>query len=399
MDSSAQGNALPPRRSGGLSIGRLFGIEVRLHFSVLLIFGLIAYSLASSTFPGWHPDWSPGLNWGVALAAAVMFFVSLLAHEFAHSLVAKWKGLKIDRITLFLFGGMAELKTQPETAGVEFLVAIVGPLMSGVIGLGSILIAAAFVGPNFVENLQADPEAAMKGLGALPTLLLWLGPINLVLAVFNMIPGFPLDGGRVLRAILWAISGSLSKATRWASVTGQVIAFGFMAIGGFQIVGGAWINGLWLIFIGWFLFSAAKAAYSETVMRTSLQGHNLSELMETGFEFADATDDVEKFTRERVMHRSQSVWPVLNNGALAGIISVDDIAKVPPEARTMVQLGQITRPLAAVDFVDSNLPGTEIMKRLAASDYGLVLVMQDHRVVGLLRQSDVIRWLTLHPDA
>ena len=367
-----------------------------MHFSVLLIFGLVVYSLGGYTFPGWHPDWSPTLLWGVALGAAVAFFVSLLAHEFAHSLVAKWKGLEIDRITLFLFGGMAELKTQPKTAGVEFMVAIAGPLMSAAIGLGSIAVAALFVGPDFVENLQADPDAAMKTIGALPTLLLWLGPINLVLAVFNMIPGFPLDGGRVLRSALWAFTGSLSKATRWASVTGQVIAVGFMVLGGVEVFAGGWVNGLWLVLIGWFLYSAARSAYQETVMRTSLKGHNLSELMETGFEFADATEYVETFTRERALHRSQSVWPVMNNGALAGIVTLDDIAKVPPEARTMVQLAQITRPLADVDFVSGDLPGTEIMKRLAASDYGVVLVLKDKQIVGLLRQADVIRWLTLH---
>jgi Zn-dependent protease len=363
---------------------------------VLLIFWLIAYSLAANTFPDWHPDWSVSLNWSLALVTAVLFFVSLLAHEFAHSLVAKWKGLKIDRITLFLFGGMAELKTQPETAGVEFMVAIAGPLMSVVIGLGSIALASTMLGPEFVQRLTDDMPGTMSSLAPLPTLLLWLGPINVVLAVFNMVPGFPLDGGRVLRSIIWAITGDMGKATRWATGVGRVVALGFMGWGAIQMFGGAYINGLWMIFIGWFLFSAARAAYTESVLRTSLQGHNLSELMETIFEFADATEDIETFTREKALHRSQSVWPVMKDGSLVGILTVDALAKVPPEARSLTLLGQIAHPIQANDFVAPELPGNEVLKRLKDSDYGVVLVVKDDRIVGLLRHADVIRWLTLH---
>lgn len=391
------GNA-PQRRqaAGGVGIGRLFGIEIRLHFSVLLIFGLVAWSLAAHTFPGWHPDWSPALSWGLGLATAVLFFVSLLAHEFAHSLVAKWKGLQIDRITLFLFGGMAELKTQPKTAGVEFMVAIAGPLMSVAIGLGSIGLAAVLVDGGFAQRLVENPEVAMASLGPLPTLLLWLGPINLFLAAFNMMPGFPLDGGRVLRAALWAISGDMQKATRWAAYSGRVVAFMLMGLGGLEIFFGGFINGLWLLFIGWFLFSAARAAQAESELRASLQGHRLSELMDTGFEFADGNDDVESFARERLMHRSQAVWPVLENGQLVGIVTIDDIAQLPPEARPHTRLARLAKPLHEVDFVEHDLPGPEILKRLAESDYGVVLVVKDNQIIGLLRQSDVVRWLTIH---
>ena len=385
-----------PKRAGGFSIGHIFGIDIRAHFSVLLIFGLIAYSLASYTFPGWHPNWGVGMNWSLALATAMLFFASLLAHELAHSLVAKWKGIEIDRITLFLFGGVAELKSEPKTAGVEFMIAIAGPAMSALIGLVSIAIASVFVGPDFVQRVTEDPAAAMKTVGALPTLLLWLGPINLILAVFNMVPGFPLDGGRVLRSILWGINGDLRKATMWATTVGRVIAFLMMGLGALEMFYGGFINGLWLVFIGWFLYSAARNSAVEMQLRTSLQGHHLSELMVTGFEFAPGDMDIDSFMRDIVLHRSQTVWPVRDGDDVIGIVSVDDLAAVPVEGRAHIHLSKIARPLGEVDFVSADLPGPEIMRKLAESDYGVMLVVSDGKIVGLLRQADVIQWMLLH---
>jgi Zn-dependent protease/predicted transcriptional regulator len=337
------------------------------------------------------------LNWGVALATALLFFVSLLLHELAHSLVAKWKGIEIDRITLFLFGGVSELKSDPKTAGTEFLVAIAGPAMSVLIGVVSIVLALLMVGPDFPQRVSEHPEAAMKTLGALPTLLLWLGPINLFLAAFNMVPGFPLDGGRVLRSILWAITGDLRKATMWATTAGRVIAFGLMGLGGIEIFYGGFINGLWMLFIGWFLYSAARSSANQMQLRTSLQGHHLSELMDTGFDFAPADSDIESFTRDLVMHRSQTVWPVRSGEQVVGIITLDDLVEVPPEMRAHIKLGSVAKPLAEVDFVSAGLPGEEIMRKLAESDYGVMLVVQDGKVVGLIRQADIIRWMMMHP--
>ncbi|MCA8910223.1 MAG: site-2 protease family protein [Planctomycetes bacterium] len=398
MDQPQPARPTAPRgRAGGIALGRIFGIEIRMHFSVLLIFGLVAFSLASYTFPGWHPDWSPALNWSLGLATALLFFISLLLHELAHSLVAKWKGIEIDRITLFLFGGVSELKSDPKTAGTEFLVAIAGPAMSVLIGVVSILLASLMVGPDFTRRVSEHPEATMKTLGALPTLLLWLGPINLVLAAFNMIPGFPLDGGRVLRSILWAITGDLRKATMWATTAGKVIAFGLMGLGGIEIFYGGFINGLWMLFIGWFLYSAARNSANQMQLRTSLQGHHLSELMDTGFAFAPADVDIDSFTRELVMHRSQSLWPVTQDGEVIGIVTLDDLAEVPPEARAHIKLGKIARPLDDVDFVSADLPGEEIMRKLAESDYGVMLVLEGGKVVGLIRQADIMRWMVMHP--
>lgn len=245
---------------GGFRISRIFGIEIRVAWSWLIILGLVTWNL-SSVFGNAHPDWGVGLQWGLGFLAALLLFGSVLTHELAHSLVAKSRGIPVDDITLFVFGGAADIEREPESAGGEFLMAIVGPVTSLILG-GLLLFFAGAA--SSVREAQGDTARLISQLAPFTTLVFWLGSINIVLGLFNLIPGFPLDGGRVLRSIVWAITGNLRTATIVAAGVGVIIAW-LMIIGGglmifgvrIPIFGTGFSNGLWLALIGWFLHSGA----------------------------------------------------------------------------------------------------------------------------------------------
>ena len=251
----------------GFHIARVLGIDINADFSWLLIFLLVTINLTFAVFPGIHPEWSFILNLAVGFAASILFFSSVLAHELAHSLVARSRGVPVNKITLFIFGGVSNVEKEPESPGDEFVMAVVGPLIS--IVLGAIFLFLASLGTP-VNTAFGSPAAFFSALGPVTTLLLWLGPINILLGLFNLVPGFPLDGGRILRSVIWKISGNLRKSTRIASVFGQGIAWLFIVAGISMIIGinipffGTGIgNGIWLVFIGWFLNNMAERGHKE----------------------------------------------------------------------------------------------------------------------------------------
>jgi len=269
---------------GGIELGRIFGIRTTIDWSWLLIFFLITWNLASGVFPSIRPDWSPALNWLVSISASLLFFLSVLAHELAHSLVAVAQGLPVRQITLHFFGGVSNIEREPTSPRSEFYISIVGPLTSLVLGVIFFLLGSSGLGRFSLPSQAPGPN--LEQLDPISTLLLWLGPINIILAIFNMVPGFPLDGGRVLRSIFWSITNDLRKATRWATWVGQAIAWLFI-LAGISMVFGARIpffgtgafSGLWLIFIGWFLNNAAVQAYQQVVVKDILEGIPVSRLM------------------------------------------------------------------------------------------------------------------------
>src|SRR5687767_9598581 len=237
----------------GVRLGTVSGIAVRVDASVALVFALIVAHLGAGFLPGQHPEWTLALTWCVALAAAVLFFASVLAHELAHAFVGRAQGIPVRGVTLFVFGGVAHLEEEPRDATGELLMAAVGPLTSLAIGVAATAAGIAWGGAR--GALGSDGMLAQLGPGG--TLLLWLGPVNVALALFNMLPGFPLDGGRVLRAIVWGATKDFVKATRWASWAGQGFAMLLIGLGIANLITGAPGQGLWLILIGWFLNSAA----------------------------------------------------------------------------------------------------------------------------------------------
>jgi Zn-dependent protease len=373
----------------------LGGVEVRLDWSVLVIFALVVARLGTGLLTMWHPEWSAGLRWGVALTAGVTFFASILLHELAHSWAAGAYGIPVARITLFLFGGVSEMTAEPSKPGQEFVIAIVGPLTSFAIGVVSTAAGLGLAGPAFAETMRSDPVAAVAGLGPVATLLLWLGPVNVLLGAFNLVPGFPLDGGRVLRAALWQATGDLLKATRWAALVGQAVAWGLIGFGLFRVLGGDF-GGLWLVLIGWFLLRAARATAFEHIVRHALEGLRVGDLMRTRFEAVDASSPLPRFIDEQLLRSAQTAWPVLDGGRVVGVVTLDDVAAVPEERRPTLAVRDVVRPLHARLGPDE--PGRDAVRAMAASPDEAVPVVEGDQIVGLLHRSDILRWLALHHE-
>jgi Zn-dependent protease len=379
----------------GFRLGALFGIDICLDTSLLIIFSLIVYLLGASVFPGWHPDWGGGTTWLTALAAGVLFFASLLAHELAHSLVSRRFGVEVRRITLYLFGGMAEMEDEPREPQAEFLVAIVGPLTSLALGLLFTVAGVQLAGPGFAELLSEDQEAALSLPSPTATLLLWLGPVNLVLAVFNMIPGFPLDGGRVFRALVWWITGDLHRATRIASDTGRLFGWLLVFTGLVQALSGAVLGGLWLIMIGWFLSNAASASYRTLILRDLMAGVSARDLMRSRFETITAQLRVADFVENQLMQSPQLLWPVLEDGQLIGLVTLEQVRQVPTQERDAATIGQIMRTDLGAHSLHPDTEAKRALELLGTSGIPMAVVEQD-RVVGLLSEADAAKWLVLH---
>jgi Zn-dependent protease len=257
--------------TSGFTLGRIAGIEVFVHASLAIVFLLVSFSLATGLFPAWHPDWSPAMNWSLALFASLLLIVSVAVHELSHALVGRAGGIPVWRMTLFVFGGMAHLEAEPRSWRVELWTALAGPAASLVIGACFLVLGTA-LGASEAGN--AEPGHALAALGPTATLALWLGQINIVLALFNMLPGFPLDGGRVLRALIWRSSGDMLGATRFAARSGQafswlLIGAGLAMIFGLRVplLGGGAAGGTWFALMGWFLNTAALAGYHDVSAR------------------------------------------------------------------------------------------------------------------------------------
>ncbi len=377
-----------------MSVGSIFGIQIQLDPSVLIVFALVVYSLGAGLFPRWHPSWDAALTWSTAVAAGILFFASLLAHELSHSVVAKLRGIAVPRITLFVFGGVSELEREPDTPATEFLIAIVGPAMSALLGATFAWIGAASAGLGFADQVFKDPGEAMANLGPSATLFLWLGPINLMLAFFNLVPGFPLDGGRVLRAMLWRISGDLRSATLWASNMGRAFAWMLMGIGVLQALKGAVMQGIWLLLIGWFLNNAARNSYAQLLVQQALDRLVVGNLMRTHFETVAPDLFLDAFISELLLRSGQSAWPVVEKGKAIGLISFDDVRASSEMDRARLTVRDVMRPVD--DRVRPDLGGRDALRILAESETDPLPVMQDERIVGLLHGSDIARWLALH---
>ena len=321
----------------------MLGVEVAVDISLLIIFTLIVVNLGAALFPRWHPTWPPWLLWGTAFAAAALFFVSVLAHELSHAVVAETQGILVRRITLFLFGGVAHMSREPDSPKAEFLIAIIGPITSLMIGFVATVFGIKLAGAGLaVAAATEDPNIlaeALQGVGPLATLLLWLGPVNITLALFNLVPGFPLDGGRVLRSMFWAATGDVTRATRWASRAGQGFALLLVAWGVFNVVSGDFAAGLWKVLIGWFLNHAAKLSYQQLVMRQALTSVPVTDVMRTHLARVSPDLRLDVFVRDYLMLSDQQAFPVEFHGRLFGLIRFSDVSKLPQTewSRAMVQ--------------------------------------------------------------
>ena len=391
----------PPKQSAtrgrGLRVGSLMGIDIHLDASLIVIFVLVVWMLGGNVFPAWHQEWSAAQNWTTGLAAGILFFVSLLLHELAHAMVARNYGISVPRITLFLFGGMAEIEDEPDTPKTEFFIAIAGPLTSLFLGLFFSMLAGYMAGSDFAQMLMEDQEAAMAMLAPLPTLLFWLGPINILLALFNMVPGFPLDGGRVLRAAWWWMTDDLDRATRLASNAGRLFGWFLMGMGFFRALSGAFVQGLWLILVGWFLTSAASTSYAQMKTQRTLKGRLVRDLMRRHYETSGADLPVSDFINDHLLQSPQVLWPVLADGRLVGFVTLEEVKRLSVEERESLRVGDIMQTDLTGMSVHTEMDAAKAIQLLSARSTPLAVV-QDDKIVGIFSQADAVKWLALHND-
>ncbi len=363
-------------------IFKIFGIEVRIDSSWLIIFGLITWSLAGHYFPSQHPRWPHWQYWLIGIATSLLLFSSVLAHELAHSLVARKRGEKVRSITLFLFGGVAEIAEEPKTPAREFVIALVGPL-------SSLVIAVIFFGLWVGIRGISEPIAALAK---------YLSLINLLLALFNMIPGFPLDGGRVLRAIVWKAIGDLKRATRIASTTGQGIAFLFIFFGIWQILRGFFFNGIWIAFIGWFIHSAAVRGYRQILVKEMLKDVRAQDLMDTTFDTIDGSITVQELMEDYILKKKERAFLVTEAGRLAGIVCLDDVKDVPAEKRMETTVREIMTPRDKLEAVSPEDDGSYVLAKLASGKIHQVPVIEGGKIKGIVCRTDILDFLHLRSD-
>jgi Zn-dependent protease/predicted transcriptional regulator len=364
-----------------IKLGTVFGVELGLHYSWLVIALLITFSLAAQ-FHAENRDWSDAVVWGISIITGVLFFACLFAHELSHAMVAKARGLPIHKITLFLLGGVAQIEREPSDAKTEFWMAIVGPFTSGVLGL--ILLALAWASGWVPRTPPATPATA---------LLVWLGYINLALGAFNLIPGFPLDGGRVLRAALWWGMGDAERSTRVAARVGQVIAVLFIGFGILQFFQGAGLNGLWMAFIGWFLLQAAGATYLQVETGELLRGLRVKDVMSTDYHSVDPNTSLQQFVHEQLLRTGQRCFLVVENGRLLGLITLKEIRETDPKSWPLRSVGDVMRRADKIHFISPDLPAVEALETMGREDVHQLPVISDGRIAGVVTRAHIVQVL------
>lgn len=387
------------RPAFGFRVGRVAGIDIRVDFSLAIVFSLITFSLGMGLFPSWHPDWGPFIIWVTAVAAAVSFFISILIHELSHALVGRAKGIPVNAITLFVFGGVAQLEREPDSWRAELWMAIAGPIASLVLGILFLVLGGLFAGPVDLD----DGERAYAALNPIATLLLWLGPVNIILAVFNLVPGFPLDGGRVLRAILWGITNDLLRATEWASKLGQAFAWLLIMVGVSMILGlrvpvlgGGLLSGMWLALIGWFLNNAALTSYRQLLVTEVLHDLPVSRLMRRDVLTVSPDMPVEILVDECLMQGDQRGFPVLDGGDLIGLVCLHDIRATPRRAWHSTSVREIMTPAERLATIAPNAHVAQALQTLSLEGVNQLPVIERGKLEGLIRREDILKWLSLY---
>jgi Zn-dependent protease len=361
--------------NGNLELGRIAGVRIRINWSLLVVFALIVWSLAAGVFPRQNPGHSDGVHLAMAVAAAVLFFVSILLHELGHARQALREGMEIDGITLWLFGGVAQFKGAFPSAGAEFRIAIAGPLVSLGLGVGFVLLALVGL-PSAVEGVAA-----------------WLGYINLTLLVFNLLPALPLDGGRVLRSALWYFRGDLAWSTRVASDIGQGFGYLFIAFGIVMLILYGAFSGAWLAFLGWFLLQAARAEARYVATEEALDGLRVRDLMVRDPVTVDADLTVGEFMDKIAWSRRFTTYPVLEGGRPIGLLAFGSVAAIPRAEWDSRRVRESLIPLDRVPLLDEDARAVDALAELSSSGVNLGLVVDDGHLAGLLSITDLARAL------
>lgn len=384
VTSSGSGSPIRRKRRGrhsGIRLGSIGGFEISLDYSWFIILVLIVASFTTAVFPPAAPGLGQGVYIFMGLVGALLFFASLLLHELAHSFVARAKGIEVQGITLFIFGGMARTAREASTPGDEFLIAAVGPLAS--FALAALFYAAASTAPTIGLGLEFVVVAE------------YLGVLNLVLAVFNLLPGFPLDGGRLFRATLWRFTGSFRKATRIASGVGRALGWGLIVLGvySFFFAGGGFIGGLWLVFIGWFLGNAARMSYEQVLLQEMLSPLTAGEAMSPNPETVAPDLPIDTLVHDHFLRMPYSAFPVTDDGVVIGIVTLGQVRALSRDDWKEKRVSDIMVPLEETVLLPPETPMTVVLERMRDAGTRRILVAREWELVGIISSTDIARWL------
>ena len=365
--------------NSSLRIGTIWGFPVSLHLSWFLIFALVTWSLSSSYFPAEYPGLSMGVTVLLGVVTSILFFLSVLAHELGHAFFALRNRIPVKGITLFIFGGVAQIGEEPRSPGAEFRIALAGPLVS--LALSGVF-ALAWLLDRAVPYLAAPSEYLVR--------------INLMLALFNLIPGFPLDGGRLLRAVIWKLSGNLLRATQVASISGQVVAFGFIGLGILAIVNGRVMDGLWQILIGWFLQNAAASAYAQVAFEHSLRGLKVDQAMSCECDTIPARTPLVQVIEEKILAGGRQCFLVADGEQIQGLLTVEQLVTLPQSKWRWMTAGQVMSPLGRLLNVRPDSDLLAAVQLMESSNLALLPVLDHERaLVGVLSRQKVAEYLRL----
>jgi Zn-dependent protease/CBS domain-containing protein len=367
---------------------RLMGIPISLDASWLVILALLTLSLASGFpellhryFPGATHELAPYEYWVMGLITALAFFACILLHELGHAVVARSCGMPIRGITLFLFGGVAEMGDEPPSAKAEFLMSIAGPAVSVVLAIGFWLLAVAGYHAGW-------PHPVVLILG-------YLAAINAMVLVFNLIPAFPLDGGRVLRSVLWSATGNLRRATYWASLAGQAFAWSLIALGLMQLFAGNMVGGIWSGLIGMFLNGAARSSYQQVLVRQVLQGQPVRRFMTPDPITVPASIDLRHWVEDFVYRYHRKSFPVVSNGHLEGCVETQMLTQIPRTEWDRLTVGQVMRQDLTAMTISPEADAVEALGKMQRGGVSRLVVTEGDRVVGVLSLRDLLGFLEL----
>ncbi|HOK29386.1 MAG TPA: site-2 protease family protein [bacterium] len=364
---------------GSLRIGNISGIPVEVHYTWVIVFGLITTTLATSYLPNYTLYSSPLVNWIIGAIASLILFFCVFLHEFMHSYIALKLGLKIKRITLFLFGGVAEMEGEPKSARDELFISIVGPLTSALLSLIFFLIS----------KFSFNPSSPVGGA------VIYLYRINLILAGFNIVPAFPLDGGRVLRAILWMLFKNFKKATRISAGIGITLATMIMFLGFYFILAGQLLSGLWFIFIGWFLNQGAISGEREIDIKEAFVDAKVEDLMTRDVKSVPPNITIEQLVSDYLLSYKYVAFPVMWGDVLLGIITLNDIKGLPREEWKNHTVREIMSPLSPDLVIGPGNSAFDAFLKINRGPTGRLLVMDEDKLVGIISKTDLIRFLQI----
>lgn len=368
------------RTRGKVHLFDVAGIKITIDYSWLIVFILVLWSLSAGYFPLYYAGQSTEIYWLAGMIATVLFFASILVHELSHALTAIRSGIKIPEITLFIFGGLAKLSQDPTDPKTELKIAIAGPL-------SSLVLAAIFAAIKAL--LRSEPATLAYGVFD------YLAWINVALAVFNLVPGYPLDGGRILRAIVWWKTGSVARATKWASDIGQGFAWALMVLGGLQIFFGSLIGGLWLLFIGMFLRGIAMGGYQEVMIKQSLDGVRVSEVMIDKVITVPPELPLDQLTEGFFLRYGHGGFPVTTDGKTVGLISLGQVTAVPHEQRKTTTVVRAMSPLSAGIEIQPDQTLADALRKMTTTGSGRLLVMDGDTMKGMITKTGLLRFLEI----